>query len=83
MFGPAGILGGGEGARGRAAQGAVENTEAQKRFASGGTDIYWSDSKEFGEFVKTELVSWTAMIKEAGIEPVRKREPGQSIALDP
>jgi len=41
----------------------------QKRFASSGTDIYWSDSQEFAEFVKTELVSWTAMIKEAGIEP--------------
>ena len=37
---------------------AVENPEVQKRFASGGTDIYWSDSREFAELVKTELVSW-------------------------
>ena len=48
---------------------AVENPAVQQRFASSGTDIYWSGPKEFTEFVKTELVSWTAMIKEAGIEP--------------
>ena len=34
-----------------------------------GTDLYWSDTAEFTAFVKSELVNWTAMIKEAGIEP--------------
>ena len=37
--------------------------------AGAGTDVYWSGPQQFAEFVKTELVSWTAMIKEAGIEP--------------
>jgi tripartite-type tricarboxylate transporter receptor subunit TctC len=53
--------------------GAIEkalNTPAvQQRFASSGTDIYWSGPQDFDAFVKSELVSWTAMIKEAGIEP--------------
>ena len=48
---------------------ALEKPEVQERLARSGTDVYWSDSQEFAEFVKTELVSWTAMIKEAGIEP--------------
>jgi tripartite-type tricarboxylate transporter receptor subunit TctC len=69
MFGPAGMPPEAVKVLAGALHKTVENPEVQKRFASGGTDIYWSDSKEFAEFVKTELVSWTAMIKEAGIEP--------------
>jgi tripartite-type tricarboxylate transporter receptor subunit TctC len=52
-----------------AVQKALDNPEVRKRFAGAGTDVYWSGPQEFTEFVKTELVSWTAMIKEAGIEP--------------
>jgi len=48
---------------------ALETPEVRQRFTSSGTDIYWSGPKEFDAFVKSELVSWTAMIKEAGIEP--------------
>jgi tripartite-type tricarboxylate transporter receptor subunit TctC len=48
---------------------ALENPEVQQRFKSAGTDLYWGGPTEFAKFVKTELVSWTAMIKEAGIEP--------------
>ncbi len=69
MFGPAGMPPEAVKTIADAVHKAVENPEVQKRFASGGTDIYWGDTKEFTEFVKTELVSWTAMIKEAGIEP--------------
>jgi len=50
-------------------QKALDNPEVRKRFAGAGTDVYWSGPQQFAEFVKTELVSWTAMIKEAGIEP--------------
>jgi tripartite-type tricarboxylate transporter receptor subunit TctC len=46
---------------------ALERPECGR--ASSGTDIYWSGPKEFDAFVKSELVSWTAMIKEAGIQP--------------
>jgi tripartite-type tricarboxylate transporter receptor subunit TctC len=69
MFGPAGMPPEAVKTLAGALHKATENPEVRKRFASGGTDIYWSDTREFAEFVKTELVSWTAMIKEAGIEP--------------
>jgi tripartite-type tricarboxylate transporter receptor subunit TctC len=69
MFGPAGLP---PDVVERLAEGihkALESPKVQKRFASSGTDLYWSGPKDFDAFVKSELVSWTAMIKEAGIEP--------------
>jgi len=69
MFGPAGMPPEAVKVLANAVHKALENPDVQKRLASSGTDIYGSDSAEFAAFVKTELVSWTAMIKEAGIEP--------------
>jgi tripartite-type tricarboxylate transporter receptor subunit TctC len=69
MFGPAGMPPEVTKKLADAIHKALQKPELQKRLELSGTDIYWSDSKEFAEFVKTELVSWTAMIKEAGIEP--------------
>jgi tripartite-type tricarboxylate transporter receptor subunit TctC len=40
-----------------------------ERLNAGGTEVFWSGPQDFSEFVKTELVKWTAAIKEAGIEP--------------
>ena len=60
---------GGEGARPARCEKALNKPEVRQRFTSSGTDIYWSGPQEFDAFVKSELVSWTAMIKEAGIEP--------------
>ena len=48
---------------------ALKQKEIRERFAAAGTDIYWSGPAEFDAFVKSELVKWTAAIKEAGIEP--------------
>jgi tripartite-type tricarboxylate transporter receptor subunit TctC len=48
---------------------ALKQKEIRDRFAAAGTDIYWSGPAEFDAFVKSELVKWTAAIKEAGIEP--------------
>jgi tripartite-type tricarboxylate transporter receptor subunit TctC len=31
--------------------------------------VFWSGPAEFRDYVKSELVKWTGMIKEAGIEP--------------
>jgi tripartite-type tricarboxylate transporter receptor subunit TctC len=31
--------------------------------------VYWSGPQDFDAFVKSELVKWTAYIKEAGIQP--------------
>jgi tripartite-type tricarboxylate transporter receptor subunit TctC len=69
MFGPAGMPPEAVTVLADAVQKALEKPEVRQRFASSGTDIYWSGPREFEEFVKTELVNWTAMIKEAGIEP--------------
>jgi tripartite-type tricarboxylate transporter receptor subunit TctC len=47
----------------------LETPETRERFTGPGIEVFWSGPQEFSEFVKTELVKWTAMIKEAGIEP--------------
>ena len=47
----------------------LENPQIRERFTGPGIQVLWSGPQEFSEFVKTELVRWTAMIKEAGIEP--------------
>ena len=69
MFGPAGMPPGAVKALADAVQTALEKPEVRQRFAASGTDTYWSGPQEFDAFVKSELVNWTAMIKEAGIEP--------------
>jgi tripartite-type tricarboxylate transporter receptor subunit TctC len=40
-----------------------------KHFTDIGTETFYSGPQEFGDYVKTELVKWTAVAKEAGIEP--------------
>ena len=69
MFGPAGMPAEAVEGAGRRRRKSLNKPEVRQRFASSGTDIYWSGPKEFDAFVKSELVNWTAMIKEAGIEP--------------
>jgi len=69
MFGPAGMPPEAVKVLADAVQKALENPAVRARFTASGTDTYWSGPQEFAEFVKTELVSWTGMIKEAGIEP--------------
>jgi len=48
---------------------ALSTKEIQDRFNVSGIEVYWGDSVEFKKFVDTELVKWTTLIKEAGIEP--------------
>jgi tripartite-type tricarboxylate transporter receptor subunit TctC len=43
--------------------------EVKSRFLNAGSEVLHKRPAEFGDFVKTELVKWTALIKEAGIEP--------------
>ena len=69
MFGPAGMPPEAVKVLAGAIEKALNTPAVRQRFESSGTDIYWSGPKEFDAFVKSELVSWTAMIKEAGIEP--------------
>jgi tripartite-type tricarboxylate transporter receptor subunit TctC len=69
MFGPANMPPEAVKVLAGAIEKALNTPEVRQRFAASGTDIYWSGPQEFDAFVKSELVSWTAMIKEAGIEP--------------
>jgi tripartite-type tricarboxylate transporter receptor subunit TctC len=47
----------------------IDNPEAKARIAGLGFEAFSSTPDELGEFVKVQLVKWTKMIKEAGIEP--------------
>jgi tripartite-type tricarboxylate transporter receptor subunit TctC len=69
MFGPAGMPPEAVKTLADAVHKVLEKPEVRARFANTGTEVYWGGPEEFDAFVKSELVSWTAMIKEAGIEP--------------
>jgi len=47
----------------------LSTPELRKRFGDAGIDVFWSGPAEFADYVKTELVKWTSIIKKAGIEP--------------
>jgi tripartite-type tricarboxylate transporter receptor subunit TctC len=47
----------------------IAKPEVKARLAEMGFDAFSSTPEELGEFVKAELVKWTKLIKEAGIEP--------------
>jgi hypothetical protein len=34
-----------------------------------GSEVKWKGPKEFGDFVKVEVVKWTALAREANIQP--------------
>ena len=48
---------------------ALETQQIKDRFAASGIDVFWSDPAGFKKFVGTELVKWTTLIKESGMEP--------------
>jgi putative tricarboxylic transport membrane protein len=43
--------------------------EVKERFIGAGVEVFYSGPQEFDAYVKSELVKWTGLIKEAGIEP--------------
>jgi tripartite-type tricarboxylate transporter receptor subunit TctC len=43
--------------------------EVKQRFLDSGSEVKWKGPAEFSEFVKTEVVKWTALAKEANIQP--------------
>ena len=47
----------------------VSLPDVREQFITSGMEVYWIGREQFPDFVKSELVKWTAMIKEAGIEP--------------
>jgi tripartite-type tricarboxylate transporter receptor subunit TctC len=48
---------------------ALQDPEIQKRFAAAGIERFWAGQEEFTDYVRRQLVNWTALIKETGIEP--------------
>jgi tripartite-type tricarboxylate transporter receptor subunit TctC len=43
--------------------------EVRDRFGDSGVEVSWIGPAGFSDYVKTELVKWTTLIKAAGIEP--------------
>lgn len=69
MFGPAGMPAPVVERLAAELQKILANPELKSRFEVAGAETFWSGPKEFDAYVKTELVKWTSLIKEAGIEP--------------
>ena len=69
LFAPAGLPPEAVTALAEPIQQALARPEMVERLRNSGTEVYWSGPEEFEAFVKSELVKWTAAIKEAGIEP--------------
>ena len=69
MFGPAGMPAPVVERLAAEVQKILSNPELKSRFQVAGAETFWSGPKEFDAYVKTELVKWTSLIKEAGIEP--------------
>jgi tripartite-type tricarboxylate transporter receptor subunit TctC len=69
MFGPAGMPAPVVERLAAETQKILSNPDLKARFVVAGTETFYSGPKEFDAYVKTELVKWTSLIKEAGIEP--------------
>ena len=69
MFGPAGVPKPVVERLAAETQKILANPDLKARFVVAGADTFWSGPQEFDAYVKTELVKWTSLIKEAGIEP--------------
>jgi tripartite-type tricarboxylate transporter receptor subunit TctC len=48
---------------------AMARPDILEKFKKSGIEPYWGDTGEFKDFVASELVKWTAVIRAAGIEP--------------
>jgi tripartite-type tricarboxylate transporter receptor subunit TctC len=47
----------------------VARPELKARFMDAGAETFWTGPREFDAYVKSELIKWTTVIKESGIEP--------------
>ena len=52
-----------------AVQKALMNAEIQNRFKASGIESFWGGRTEFEAYVRAQLANWTALIKEARIQP--------------
>ena len=47
----------------------IDSTEVQAKFKNVGFDGFSSTPQELGDYMKTEIVGWGKMVKDAGIQP--------------
>jgi tripartite-type tricarboxylate transporter receptor subunit TctC len=50
-------------------QAMLSKPEVKERLLKGGVEVFYSGPKEFDAYVKSELVKWTGLTKEVGIQP--------------
>ena len=53
----------------RELQAMLSKPEVKERLLNGGVEVFYTGPKEFDAYVKSELVKWTGLIKEVGIQP--------------
>jgi tripartite-type tricarboxylate transporter receptor subunit TctC len=69
IFGPAGMPQKAVDTLAKPIEAALAKQEVRDRFRDAGVEIFWIGPAGFSDYVKTELVKWTTLIKSAGIEP--------------
>jgi tripartite-type tricarboxylate transporter receptor subunit TctC len=69
MFGPAHLPAEVVDTLGRELEQILARPEVKQRFLDSGSEVKWKGPAEFAGFVKTEVVKWTALAKEANIQP--------------
>ena len=69
LFGPASMPADVVGVLGRELQKIVTTPETRDQLTGTGMEVFWIGPDQFPDYVKSELVKWTSLIKEAGIEP--------------
>ncbi|MGC1445182.1 MAG: tripartite tricarboxylate transporter substrate binding protein [Xanthobacteraceae bacterium] len=69
IFGPAGMPQKAVDTLAKPIEAALAKPEVRDRFRDAGVEIFWIGPAGFSDYVKTELVKWTTLIKSAGIEP--------------
>jgi tripartite-type tricarboxylate transporter receptor subunit TctC len=69
IFGPAGTPPEVVNTLAKAVERSVTKPEFKKQFSALGIDVFWAGPEQFDKYERSELVKWTGMIKEAGIEP--------------
>ena len=47
----------------------LSKPEIKERLLNSGVEVFYTGPKDFDAYVRSELVKWTTMIKEAGIQP--------------
>jgi tripartite-type tricarboxylate transporter receptor subunit TctC len=69
MFGPAGMPRDAVDTLANAIEKTLASAEVRDRFRDAGLEAFWIGPNGFADYVKVQLVNWTTLIKEAGIEP--------------